>query len=236
METANQIPSVGDLLSKSWGIFVKHIRTVAVIVLLVYGPINLILTLAPGMGGGDQTDWASIMAYARFNGLYELLIGSFSFILIAGLVKSAEDGVPVDFKSLWSTRFNGAIYIRYIWTTFVKGLLAGLLFLLLIVPGVIYSVYWLFAEYVAVFENEGGLKAMDASRALVRGRWWRVLWISIAGFFVSVAMGMAAALGLEMLDLHWTVSVLSSFITDLAAAFYVIYLGVAYRSMKGSAV
>lgn len=68
---------------------------------------------------------------------------------------------------------------------FLTGLLLAVLnfglFLLLIVPGVIFAVYWTFTPMVVLFRDKTGLDAMRESKAIVKGSWWRVF-----GYFFSV--------------------------------------------------
>jgi len=48
------------------------------------------------------------------------------------------------------------------------------LYLLFIIPGIIFTVYWVFAAYVLIGENAGVTESMKRSKAIVKGRWWRV--------------------------------------------------------------
>jgi lysine 6-dehydrogenase len=57
-------------------------------------------------------------------------------------------------------------------------ILMGLSFLL-VVPGVVQSVYYLFVMQVLVLRRGCGKSALDHSKALVRGRWWRVFGIAL---------------------------------------------------------
>lgn len=51
--------------------------------------------------------------------------------------------------------------------------------LLLVVPGVVQSVYYVFVMQVVVLRQGRGKGALDHSKALVRGRWWRVLGVNL---------------------------------------------------------
>jgi len=221
---------VGALLATSVDIVKKHWRTILAIVLLVYLPINLVMELTPLAGKAQDLD--GMMTVMRFQGMYELLVGAFAYILLASLVRAHLDGKPVDFKNLWSAHFNGRVYIRYIWTMLVSGLLNGLLFLALIVPGVIFAVYWAFAGLVSVYEDAGGMKAMQISKAMVKGRWWKILWICLAGAFSLVLPCMILAIALSMLADHWSTGLAGDIIVDLGGGVYVIYLAVAYAALR----
>ncbi len=79
--------------------------------------------------------------------------------------------------------FGKTVYLRSLgyWTVLFL-FLAGL-FILLIVPFVIFLVYWAFGIYVFLEKRTGILAALKESKRLVRGRWWRTL---AAVSFVSV--------------------------------------------------
>lgn len=60
--------------------------------------------------------------------------------------------------------------------------LIGLL-ILLIIPGIIFAIYWIFAVYIYFMENKGILASLKESRRLVRGKWWRTL-----GFLILIGI------------------------------------------------
>jgi hypothetical protein len=64
------------------------------------------------------------------------------------------------------------------------------LFILLIVPGIIFMVFWLFSPFILIKEKAGIIDSLKRSKKLVKGRWWMVfgyyllfLLISIGAFF-----------------------------------------------------
>lgn len=71
-----------------------------------------------------------------------------------------------------------------------SGLLAALIvslgMLLLLIPGIIYAIYYLFVNYAVIFRDKSGMGALRYSKALVKGRWWRVF-----GRIVAISMGTA---------------------------------------------
>lgn len=49
------------------------------------------------------------------------------------------------------------------------------MFLLLIIPAIIFTVYWIFGIYILFDEKKGIRESLRRSREIVRGKWWRVL-------------------------------------------------------------
>ncbi|MFA5937245.1 MAG: hypothetical protein WC822_05230, partial [Candidatus Paceibacterota bacterium] len=48
-------------------------------------------------------------------------------------------------------------------------------FILLVIPGIIFSIWFSFTTYAVVLDNARGTAALSASKKLVVGRWWAVL-------------------------------------------------------------
>ena len=78
--------------------------------------------------------------------------------------------------------------IKLIWPMFVVSIIAGLIIfggmLLLIIPGIIFSVWYAFTVYTVIFDNKKNMAALTASKELVTGKWWGVLWRLFAPSFV----------------------------------------------------
>ncbi len=53
-------------------------------------------------------------------------------------------------------------------------LLIGFGLLLLIIPGIIFSVWYAFSKFIFVAENKGVIESFKASRSLVKGKFWPV--------------------------------------------------------------
>lgn len=65
-------------------------------------------------------------------------------------------------------------------TTFLQGFLIFGGYFLLLVPAIIFSVWFSFATYIVVVEGRSGLAALHTSREYVRGRFWGILGRTIA--------------------------------------------------------
>jgi len=73
------------------------------------------------------------------------------------------------------------------------GIVTMIGFALLIIPGIIFSVWFAFSYYVLLFEGKTGIDAMKASKAYVKGRWWAVFgrfaFIVLVSIIFSVVFG-----------------------------------------------
>lgn len=130
----------------------------------------------------------------------------------------------------------------HIWGFFLLSLLVALAtllgFLLFIIPGIILSVWFLYAQFVFIETAEGGTTAMRKSHALVRGRWWgtfgRTVFLTIVAMAAYLLLGIAVGLaGVFIPGLGWgaehvLLHLVSLVVTPLAIA----YLYGMYRDAK----
>lgn len=81
-----------------------------------------------------------------------------------------------------------------VWTTLLVGATIGIGFLLLIIPGIYFSFWYLLSQQVTVVENISGWQAMKRSRALMKGSmntaFLVLLVLGILGFVVGGGAGL----------------------------------------------
>ena len=61
-------------------------------------------------------------------------------------------------------------------------------FLLLIIPGIIFSVWYVFAQISVVLDNKRGMASLSFSKSLVNGRFWQILHRIAVGPIIIVAV------------------------------------------------
>lgn len=88
---------------------------------------------------------------------------------------------------------------RYLGLTLLTIICLIPLFILLVIPGIIFLVFWTFASYILLSGNDGAWESMKKSKALVKGRWWRVfgylLLIVVIVFVVDTILGIIPFVG-----------------------------------------
>ena len=67
--------------------------------------------------------------------------------------------------------------------------------LLLLLPGLVFFVWFLFAVFILYEEDCHGLEALLASRAYVRGHWWSTLFKFAVVFLISMLLGLVPVAG-----------------------------------------
>jgi hypothetical protein len=96
-----------------------------------------------------------------------------------------------------------------IWPTILASFLVTLCVMggtiLLIIPGLIFAVWYSFTSYTVIFEGARGLDALRASKSLVVGRWWPIIWrlavTAVIFGFVNSTIARALEFIIELLPL-----------------------------------
>lgn len=122
-----------------------------------------------------------------------IVIGTFFTGMVVQLVRDVQDGrLDAGIGELVSS--VGAVALPLFLVSLIAGLLTGLGFVLLIVPGVILAVIWSVIAPVAVIERPGVVQTLSRSQQLVRGNFWPVLGVIALGVLLAVVIGVVLAL------------------------------------------
>jgi hypothetical protein len=91
---------------------------------------------------------------------------------------------------LWKPIFMEALYSwpRMIWTRFLYGLVIGMGFLLLCIPGIYVSIKLMVSDIVVVRNRVRGIQALTLSSELTDGQFWRLFALVIMSSIVWLAL------------------------------------------------
>lgn len=111
------------------------------------------------------------------------------------------------------------------WRAFLNYIVVGLIVfggsLLLVIPGIIFAVWYMFSTYAIVLENQTGKVARLTSRSLVAGRWWKITLRTVLPNLVFVLAAAAISYFLTSLLGFLTNSVsLYNLISETVSAFF----------------
>lgn len=209
---------IGSCISRGWKLlqnnFGRLVGTTFLILLLfggVGGALRFLVNAAfgvpfhiRGVNGWEmlRLQWRGILVSTLWN---LLLAGPFLGGLYHYYLKLMR-GQPASLGDAFAG-FSGA-FIPLVMAHVVSGVLAGLGFLLCIVPGIYLGVAWKFTLPLVIDKQLGFWEAMNLSRKVVTRQWWSLFalfllcWlISVLGLiaccigiFVTVPIGIAAVL------------------------------------------
>lgn len=213
-----KVISIGDLFRESWSLYRERIGLLTKIILL---PVAFIVT-------GDL--WGLLTPDNWFGGLL-IFIGTIISVLsylalVFALTKktSFSESYRLALRRIWS----------YGWLTVLSGfvILGG--FFMLVIPGIVFSIWFMFAIYVFAIEGDKGMNALLKSREYVRGYWWPVFGRQIVFVLAVLAVALVASfIGLALTGGDKAGSdIIGDLLTLVVAPLIAAYLYVLYGSLK----
>jgi len=212
--------SIGGLFVDSWELFCQRGWGLLAIYLLtslvIIAPLlatTLFLTLGKP---SPQLFWGGMLA----GGLFGLLGGGWMSASIFTHICNPKLGI---LAALNQGR-------KQLWAFATLLLLLGLFLtggaLLLILPGILFAVWFCFCHYVLAEEGLRGLQALERSRQLVRGHWWAV--------FGRFTLLLLIALSISLLTARLPVigAALNFAFSLLLTPFALIYYYLLYQDLK----
>lgn len=192
----------GKLLSCSWAEYKSNFNLIFKVFFILYIIPSLVVSLfiLYGLSGVNEklsaiTATEGISATAAVEAIKEIVLSEIP-ILAAFAVLILISAVLGFIMSLTLINFSFSLSLRkkqsklkttsqaikaaskylgkYVLLMIVVSLALMGLYLLFIIPGIIFTIYWLFAAYILVGENKGVIDSIKRSKQVVRGRWWRV--------------------------------------------------------------
>lgn len=164
--------SLGQVMALGWEQYRKRFLSILSIFLIVYVPINIGLSFVPVDCLIEEHGLRGFRIYMKLVQLTEFLIGVVATMSLARLIEASLAGQPATWQQ--ALRLAVSRWGASIGTGFLAGLIVLGMLLLLIIPGIIWSLYYSFFIYVVALRGLSGKRALDYSKALVKGQWWRV--------------------------------------------------------------
>lgn len=184
------LPRASALLSQSWNAYKKNWKMFALVMVPMFLLSIVVNFLSEGgeMAAIRTADATHIATYAIFFIAY-VVFSSWSHIaLFLGVKNSINAEGTTNVTELYEMAFSKIL--SYWWVTFLVGIVVMFGIVLLIIPGIIFAVWYSFSPYVYIDQNIQGMAALRKSREYVKGRWGNVFckfaYIAIVGFFASI--------------------------------------------------
>jgi len=220
--------SFSDVVAKGWLIYSQQFKAIVMITLIVYIPINIILYMVAGYMNRFQ-DFMNVIK------ILEGLFGVIAMMGIAVIVDQAiqnNDNLPISWGAALSKAFSR--WGSCLTTSILGGIIILGLTFLLIIPGVIWSIYYIFIIQIVALRELGGKTALNYSKSLVKGRWWKIFGIV---FVLALIDGGIFGIGFLSTSLPGSISIITNTLIDIIAAFYtvattILFLNLDYVSVE----
>ncbi len=180
-----------DLFKKSFEFYKSRLYVITKLALICFVNFAIISFLMEAIGRSSDSIFivgAGLLALVVF--LASLVVNVWVQAAFFYLIKEKD---TVSVKNLLAISWNNIF--SYSWVMFLMGIVSLAGFLLLIIPGILFSIWFSLALYVFVFEDLKGMKALYKSKDLVKGYWWPVFGrLLFFGFFMGL-IGMIPVFG-----------------------------------------
>lgn len=225
----NRSLAPGRIFSDTMKYFSENFKMIFLITIIVYIPLNSILfVFNEYFSGSDFT------TSFRFAQLLEGLIGIITTIAIIHLIKERTLDRNPSLGEVFSNAFSkwiSVITTNIIFTIFFIGL-----FLLLIIPGIIFGVYWTFTVESVVLRNRYGRDALKYSKELVEGHWWAVFGYDILLFcFVILVIAISIipyTFMPENISSNYFINIGLDLVTDIIVSFTVVFATILFLNLE----
>jgi len=202
-----------DLLSMSWSEFKANFKDILKFVSVFVGIPTLIITF--GYMIWSFTDQVSKQLYLSPSlyainppPIYPFLTVAFILVFVgllfnlftsAGLVATSLKSGKYKFESM--IKEAKGFYFRYLGFTIIGVIFLLALGILLIIPAVIFGVYWVVATYFLYEGKHGIIGSFGASFRIVRKRWWKVFGRLIIVLLVITVFSIIASIPLSIFNM-----------------------------------
>lgn len=178
-----KITNVDALFSQSWELYKKHfLKIIALSLFPLVGAIPIIiLGVAAVFVFNNNTILGGNILLVLLFALLFLVAGLFAIYVAF----SAQAGIIVYLKKIYQDKtpriwesFNIArkkYLISYVGANIVFMALVLLWSLLLLIPGFVAFVFYLFGTWLVVFKDNKALSSLEKSVELVKGYWWAIV-------------------------------------------------------------
>ena len=153
------------LLKDSWQIFSSKAKT-----LLAIAAIPVVFRLLIGILSSFYS-LSSISVWIIWI-ILSLVFSFFQLLATPSLLFALKENLFLKEALQKGLKF----FLPYLWVYFLVNIIVAGGFLLFIIPGIIFSIWFSLAEIVLVFEEKRGMSALFQSKQLIAGRWWGVFW------------------------------------------------------------
>jgi len=194
----------GEIIKNSWEVYAKNWRRLFPYMLLIFLPNFLLGPVGFASMYLDKFAPGGFFMYLNNFVVLAIFAASIIFALWAAAAMTKNLKALSENQAGFNWREALVTTSRFIWPIIYTSILVMLVVLggtiLLIIPGVIFSIWFVFSYYTVIFEDKKGREALKASRALVAGRWWGILWrLIVPGIFfglLAAILSYAVATGL----------------------------------------
>jgi hypothetical protein len=181
--------SLTEILAEGFRLIRINSASILLLAIGAHAPLNLLRTWLSDVFTVEKYGATLVELVASGIKWIDSLIALLVFISIAYIVEKSLQGQRLAVGDV--IKFSISRFSDVFWTSFLLFIITVGLTLLLIVPGIIWSIYYSFALTIVALRSIKGKAALAYSKQLVQGQWWRIFGISSAICFSAIIINMA---------------------------------------------
>ncbi len=159
---------------------------------------NLVIVVAYLVAGGitsaiDALQGGSSQDPTPLGSLAEFLLSTLISMGVTAFYLAAHDHPETaDLNALWHPR----PFWNYLAASILLGLIIVAGFILLIIPGIIFALMFMFTTFIVIDRERGPIEAMKDSRSMTRGYKWQLLGLALVLMLINMVGAIALLVGL----------------------------------------
>lgn len=178
--------TAGSVIKSGWETFKKRPFFIIGATVLFAVMSAVFGTLSDIVGQGDAA--SELVAF-----LVDFLLSTFVGIgMTAFFLKAAQTVESVRLGDIWHPQN----YLRYLGASILQGAVVVIGLVLLIVPGVIFALMFLFTPYIVVDKGLGPIAAMKESARITRGMKWELFLLMLLMLVLNLVGALLLLVGL----------------------------------------
>lgn len=218
------------LAQESFEFYKSHIMLLGGIALV---PAALMVVVALLSGTAYGVGGAFAMGPVAFIGMVAVIVVSILGTAAQVLAIADPTGKNTVMKAYQSAK---PYFLSYLLIAILSGITIAVGFLLFIVPGVVFAVWFCFTYFTLLIEGKKGIEAMKASKEHVRGMFLDVFVRLIVLFIIYFVIMFIVGFVFSMFSSGMMVQVATDIISVFIAPYALVYLYRLYQDVKANKV
>ncbi len=177
MESQFKPYSLSQIFSLTGEFFKSYTPQILSIALPILIPIQILLFFLSKSQSTPPEIGFAVFIVLVLNALSWVFLSLCISIFVSEVAVQNSVTVPQIFEKAMSKLFPALI------TSFLSFFFIFCLSLLLVIPGIIFSVFWAFVMQSVAIRGKVGMEALSYSKSLVTGRWWNTF-----GYFLVLGL------------------------------------------------
>lgn len=187
-QTITSLPGATAIFGQAWAIYKQRFGTFLGVMII---PMLIMIALVAVLAGGGFLGVSLLSSKFAAGGIGLLIVLAIAFFLVVFIsqawgqtallyaIKDSQEGIGV----VEAYRRGWHKILSYWWVSLLVGFITMGGFLLFVVPGIIFAVWFSLAVFILIAEDLRGMNALLKSREYVKGKWGGVFW---RFFFIGV--------------------------------------------------